>query len=365
MHTRVYFYCVPTEGPGPVAYQHLVVCLAEGLRALGVSCYANVNYWPLDTSRTRFLLEHNPEVVPGDCDIVIISDDWFTWGGRPMPEGLFRADRRYVTVALDRQDGTRLITLQPEFRDFDLVLRTHYNESTRYPGNFRPWAYGLSERIIEATKDAWPTAERRNVLLANWRHSQNPHSVRLAVERTFLPRIASVLPVDSSHEALDEPPQSSYERVLWRETGRRHWHDYYRRLRESAACACFGGFFITRRPANKAGTISRGLRRIVTSTGMQTTLVSQFDSWRLWESFAAGCATFHVDLERYGCILPERPRNGIHYAGINLQKIDTTLAMLTDDPFFLIRIADAGRTWALEHYSPRASAARLLTLLKV
>src|SRR5581483_7911903 len=183
-------------------------------------------------------------------------------------------------VALDRQDGTQLIALQPEFRNFDLVLRTHYNEWTRYPSNFRPWAYGLSERIIQATTHAPPAAQRRNVLLTNWRHTQHPHSVRLAVERTFLPRIASILPVDSSQEAHDEPPESSYERVLWRETGRRHWPDYYRRLCASAACACFGGFFITRSPANKEGTVSRGLRRIVTKAHLHTTLVSQFDSWR-------------------------------------------------------------------------------------
>src|SRR6516225_9379934 len=100
---RVYFYCVPTDGVSQVPYQHLTVCLAEGFRSLGVPVHANVNYWPLDVERTRFLLEHDPNVLPTDCDIVIVSDDWFTEAALPMPDQLFRPGRPYVTVALDRQ----------------------------------------------------------------------------------------------------------------------------------------------------------------------------------------------------------------------------------------------------------------------
>jgi hypothetical protein len=65
---RVYFYCVPSEDAAQVPYQHLAVCLAEGLRALNIACFANVAYWPLDAQRTRFLLEHDPDVTPDDCD---------------------------------------------------------------------------------------------------------------------------------------------------------------------------------------------------------------------------------------------------------------------------------------------------------
>ncbi|MEB3151545.1 MAG: hypothetical protein VKL60_21335 [Sphaerospermopsis sp.] len=43
---KVYFLCDPREldNVGD-QFQHLLVCLAEGFRELGISFFANVNYW--------------------------------------------------------------------------------------------------------------------------------------------------------------------------------------------------------------------------------------------------------------------------------------------------------------------------------
>jgi hypothetical protein len=355
----VYFYCVPSPPTGEVPYQHLLVCLAEGLAALGVPCYANVDYWPLDAQRSRYLLRHDPQVEPGDCDVVIVSDEWFP-SGQSFPD-LQRA-RQACWVALDREDGSRLHSLEPGFRAFDFVLRTHYNVATRYHGNFVPWAYGLSDRIVRATAGPDPS-ERRHVLLANWRHTANPHSLRRAVERTFLPKIGAVLPVDDTRERHDEPPNEPYERVLWHETGRRHWPAYYERLRAAAACACFGGYFVTRWPAAKQSLPSRALKRALALSGARTHLVSQFDSWRLWESLAAGCATFHIDFARYGCVLPVPPVNWQHYVGVDLDRCEGVVERLRAEPTVLAQIGAAGRAWAREHYGPVPTAQRLLALV--
>ena len=354
--TNAYFYCAPPDGESEVLYQHLLVCLAEGLTALGITCYANVNYWPLDPERTRFLLRHDPDVRPEDCAFVVVSDEWFTHGAE-FPERPQRTDTCWI--ALDREDGSRLRTLAPAFREFDLILRTHYNSDTRYGANFVPWAYGLSERVIEVTRDAPPDG-RRWELLANWRHTRYPHSLRLAVERSFLPRIESVLPIDDAREAPGVPPSDPRDYLWWYETGRRHWPSYYRRLGTAAACACFGGYFVTRWPAAKESLTSRFIKRTLTRAHLQTHLISQWDSWRMWESFAAGCATVHVDLERYGCVLPVMPVNGEHYIGVDLDACDAAIDRIRDDPASVARIGVAGRAWALENYGPVATAQRLL-----
>ncbi len=353
-----YFYCVPTEDRAEVPYQHLVVCLAEGLQALGVPCYSNVDYWPLDPERTRFLLRHDPAVTAEDCELVIVSDDWFMTGGA-MPEAVGR--HRGCTIALDREDGSRLRSLDPAFRAFDIVLRTHYNRDTRYGANFQPWAYGLSDRILAATADV--SGQRRWELLANWRHTRNPHSVRLDVERTLLPRFAAFMPIDDAREPVDTPPDDPQQRLWWRETGRRHWPAYYRRLAGAAACACFGGYYVTPWPAAKESLVSRLLKRALTRVHRRTHLVSQWDSWRLWESWAAGCATVHVDLERYGCVLPVMPANWVHYIGIDLDRPADAVARLQDDPGSVERVAVAGRAWARAAYGPPATARRLLDLV--
>lgn len=328
-----------------------------------MGCFANVNYWPLDPEREHFLLPYDPTVQPEDCSLIIVSDDWFRTG-QPFPEPVTRGIPGACCIALDRDDGTRLRTLGKPFQAFDLILRTHYNASTRYSGNFSPWAYGLSERVVEATREELVAPERQSSLLANWRHTKYPHSMRLAVERELLPRLREIMPIDEARENIDEPPESPRDRLWWRETGRRHWPAYYRRLTSSLACAAFGGFFETPWPAAKESLVSRLLKRTLTMTHARTHLISQWDSWRLWESFAAGCATFHVDLDRYGCVLPVMPTNWEHYIGFDLDDPGPGLARIRDDPGLLARIGTAGRAWALEHYSPAATARRLLASVR-
>ncbi len=313
-----YFYCVPTEDRDEVPYQHLLLALAEGLTALGIACYANIDYWPLDLERSTYLLRHDAAVAPEDCAIVIVSDDWAAERDA-LPER-HRGDAA-CWIALDREDGSRLRSLAPAYRRFDFVLRTHYNRDTRYGANFVPWAYGLTERIIESTRAVAPA--RRRVLLANWRHTRNRHSLRLAVERSFLPQVSagysqSMVGARRSERtagrrtgafvvARNGPP--ALARVL-RAADERGRVRVLRRI-----------FAVTPWPAAKESRYpSRALKRALTLAHRRTYLISQWDSWRLWESLAAGCATMHVDLERYGCTLPVMPVNWEHYIGVDLER---------------------------------------------
>jgi hypothetical protein len=57
------------------------------------------------------------------------------------------------------------------------------------------------------------------------------------------------------------------------------------------------------------------------------------------------------------------PQNWVHYVGVDLANPTPALDRLRDDPGQLATIAAAGQAWALEHYSPAASARRFLSLL--
>jgi hypothetical protein len=175
----------------------------------------------------------------------------------------------------------------------------------------------------------------------------------------LLPRVNGVLPVDVTGETQNDPPQDAQDWLYWRETGRRHWPAYYRRLRESDACAAFGGYFVSRWPERKESVVSRALKRALAVAQSQSTLVSQWDSWRLWESLAAGCATIHIDFERYGCLFPEPPKNDVHYIGVDLRDIDDAVERITNQAL-LERVASQGQNWAIASFGPRKTAARLL-----
>jgi len=86
----------------------------------------------------------------------------------------------------------------------------------------------------------------------------------------------------------------------------------------------------------------------------------QWDSWRLWESLAAGCVTFHVDFEKYGLYPPVMPENWRHYVGIDLNKIQEAVERIAAEPQLLENISLQARRWAIEHYSPVPTALRFL-----
>ena len=356
--TKVYFYCCPCGSADQQAYQHPLVCIAEGLRQLGIEFYSNINYWQLTPDTEEYLFNHNPDITPDDCSIVVIDTEWVTTG-RPFPEGLFKPNRSYLTAYFELHELRH--SSKPEFRNFDFIFRGANNKRFSYDANVYPWAYGLSERIIKETQAIPNFVDRKKTMMINFRHSQKyMHSVRKCVLNRFINRIESLLSVDSSTDALDAGSTNSYHSMQWVQTGKRHYPSYYKRLSQSVACACFGGFFVTPFPKRQSNPLNRFFKRLITKGGLRTNTVEQWDSWRFWEAMAAGAVAFHIDLEKYGAVLPVMPTNWKHYIGIDFDNVEAAIARITAEPELLEKVAAAGREWVLEHYSSVPTALRFL-----
>lgn len=99
---------------------------------------------------------------------------------------------------------------------------------------------------------------------------------------------------------------------------------------------------------------------VLSRLGLKTDRIAQWDSWRFWESLAAGCVAFHVDFDKYGFELPVMPRNWEHYIGIDLDNVQDSIDRIAAEPWILETIASQGRNWALTHYSPLAVALRFM-----
>ncbi len=358
---KIFFYCVPSGSPESTGYPHTIVCLAEGLRALGIEFYSNIDYWQLSPEKEEYLFRRNPEVTPDDCSIVVLNQDWFCVASRPLPNDLFKPNRKYVTVYMDSADGSKTHSWNSEFRQFDFIFKLHYISKARYPSNFYPWSQGLSERMLRELESLPSFQEKKRQLLVNFREPHKiKHSVRHSIYQEFLPRIESVLPVNISVDSLNNFSVNAYHYLQWVQTGRRHSPSYYKSLRDSAACACFGGFFVAPWPKDHSSQTSRTLKRILGEMGLKSNIIVQWDSWRLWESLAAECASFHCDFEKYGFLLPVMPENWQHYVGIDLNNIQEAIDRIADDPEILERISTEGRLWVLEHYSPVPTTLRFL-----
>ena len=361
----VFFYCYESEGLD--TYQHSTICLAEGLRELGIKFYSNINYWKISPDREDYLFHNDPQVSPNDCSIVIMDNNWFIYG-QSFPANLFHSKRKYITVYFEHAAAARY-TWKPELRQFDFIFRSHYNRRCRYPLNVYPWAFGLSERIIRQTQDVLPFSERRKNLLVNFRIHNHP--LRSQISQTFFPEIEKILPVDYSTDSFESHPTDTYDYLLWVQSGKRHYPSYFQRLKNTIACACFGGLMVDSWPPDpyaydlkQRKVWERFLNRSINILDPRPKRAISWESYRFWEALSAGCVPFHVDFEKYGIYLPVMPENWRHYIGVDLDNVDQVGNRIEAEPEILENISIQGRQWALDNYSPRAIALRFLETIK-
>jgi len=327
---KIYFYLCPPH------YSYPLVAIAEGLKALGVEFYANADYWRSSPDDREFLFRCDGGVTPGDCDVVILDCEW-PLAGLPLPEGLFRKGRKFTTVYVDIDDGVRTHAYLDEYRQFDIILKCHYNNLSVYPDNFRPWAFGLSNRMIAYTDGGVPYSNRKKEMLVNFR-TANP--LRKIAHDMFLPEIEFLLTLNYETDDLSKPPQEPEQHFHWVQTGGRHYPSYYSSIKRSAAGFCFSGLF-----------------------DPHTKCIVQYDSWRFWECLAAGCIAFHLELDKYGLRLPVMPESFKHYIGVCLDDITAAVERIKDEPGLLDRVSSQSRAWVIEFYSPEATARRFLQLI--
>jgi hypothetical protein len=274
---------------------------------------------------------------------------------------------------MDTCDGHRTVSWEPEFRQFDLILRTKLNRRAWHPENLRPWAYGLSNRTMEATAGGALWQERAPVVLSNFGASHPfPHGTRTIARKRFNPRISKLFSIDETKDNLQQRPVDAYEELLWRQTGKRYCRAYFERLKAAQAVSCFCGELIPPMPwrdpecylvgGNRA-KIRRAVYETMARLDPRPPRSVQWDSFRFWETLSAGSLAFNLDLERYGVEIPIAPENWKHYVGVNLEEVDSTIERLIEERDRLPGIAAAGREWATKYYSPKEMARRFLAEL--
>jgi hypothetical protein len=366
----IYFLC----HPAPENYQWDIIPLAEGLLQLGIPFASSADYW-LQPDES-YLLPHDADIDPLDCELVIVSSGFLKWvkdgGGEEhgvLPEWLGRrGTRRCKVVALDVCDGYLTPATSRWNHGFDCVLRAHYNKRLQWPDNVRPWAFGLTDRILRASSEARLAWGDRDGCVFSFGASHGfPHGAREWAKREVLPELSNVLTIDSSEDDLRIPPSDSQEALLWKQCVRRHSSAYFSRMGASKACACFCGELVPGLPprvsflvgGNKA-RIKRIAWQLVSNSLRLLPRNVQPDSWRFWEALACETAVMHFDMEQSGWELPVMPENWKHYIGVDLDRPDKAIERLRDEPRLLENVAKQGRQWALENYSPLRAAQRLL-----
>ena len=355
----VYFYCGAFHNPD-YAYHDYVV-LAEGFKESGISCYGDRNMYRHKIG-DEYLIQYDSSFSSDDADIVFFHFSIFHDGKNAANKYInavsTKKGRKYVTVFIDTADGLKTFGFEDGPQKCDIVLKSHYNNKYKYPSNFSPWQFGLTNRILEAVNPL-PFAERGNDFLVSFRIK---HQLRDYVNNQIKPIVENYLHWDNNTNDSNKDNLSPEDLFHWKQTGGRHFPQYYQRLSSSVMCACYGGVFsIPWGNYNKyTAKIARELNNIIKISKWDR--VRQWDSWRLWESWAAGCCVVHIDFEKYGCQLPVMPQNGVHYIGIDIDNL-SKFQQILDNSSKISEIGENGRKFILEHYTPKAIASRLLNML--
>lgn len=358
---KILFYCYPHGPADRAGYEHQIISLAEGLESIGITPKGNVNYWLKSNNEGDYLIRKQHVNNLNDFDVIVFSSVLWNYESQHLlPKELFSKTRKYKLIFIDSSDGFKTPGFDERFMDVDFVLKSHYCSRYDYPENFVPWQFGLTNRIIHySSKNFIPFELRQKVILSNFRVG---HQLRDAIEDISQKHLYQLYPKNTQIDSFDEVNSTGIDFLFWKQTGRRHYSDYYKRLGENLISNAVGGK-IEKKISTKRGLTYKIIRKIDSKINfLEYDRVYQFDSWRFWESLASGCCTLHIDFKKYGMKLPITPINGLHYVGIDINDPLKAKNMLKDENK-LREISENGRIWVLKNYSPSAITNRFLELI--
>jgi hypothetical protein len=352
------FFLVPYVSPLNSSYQFLSIALAEGFNELGIAYGANIDYW-WQIDKNGFLFGKTDQVG----DVNIYESRFFEGNDAALKQ----VDYSKINILIDHNDRLFTPALEDKYANFSLILRTHYNPKMHYGANVKPWAFGLTQTMINSINSTIDQPVKPRVMISY----RKLHDIRKLSNERLVPLLAKQYEI-FNFESLQPPDSIANDpKSLWSQTGRRYDPDYFVELNSSLLNLSFGGTpIIPPLPLNKTirvlGKVKRELLKLVYGSNIPAkhyTLI-QYDSWRLWESFASNACPVFSDCSQFGITLPVKPEPGIHYIavdGFNFEAAALQIKQLGDDR--LKQIAQQGRQWALQHYSPKAVAKRLVALV--
>lgn len=313
---------------------HNAGCLVEGLMALSI---------PAKLSAPDFTSRPVSMPLAGVDTTAMVSQPFSDFGAYVVDISHTNAVAPFAGI-----DPSRLIYLnQSDVATFcetpttAPMFVTHESRFLSKGGNRLPLAFGLANSLLAATASRPAFAARKRRALRNFRATLN-QSLRALLDLAFVPHLEKHMPVERRILA----PGAYVEEML-----------------NSTICLAYGGGFYS--PiADNPWFAKNAPDLIATHTFPHmdgSAFVLRWDSWRFWESLAAGCVTVHLDFEKYGFALPVMPKAWEHYVPIDLDDLAGSVEALMDRAKEWEEISERGRAWAVEHYAPAPTARYVLS----
>lgn len=332
-------------------FEECAVTLAQGLIELGHTVSANVSYWQEFNGDSNFLFKAK------NASELIVNEDVLVYTSKYLeimnqPPSIYR---QFTTVLIDSADGGRHTPTKHFAELFGIVLKCHYNRRYRLPKNVIPWSFSLPRHSLEKIEQLRSLGvNRKHIAKVSFRnnHQMRNHGLEL-VQKSLRPYIFFESEEINRQWSFNT---NSYLGVTYPRLDPR----YYEGQVECLIGVCFGGWI-----EFSDNKVLEVLERILVKTRLgipKLAVFSQFDSWRLWESFALGQVVITFDFEKYDCVLPVQPANGEQYIGIDMKGRvgGRDIANFINE---FESIALEGNKFFVENYSPLKIASRFVSIL--
>ena len=364
------FFITPVYPYGNDHYYHEIIAIAEGFTELGFKVTGNVNYW-FQPEKQEFLIRENNY---SDFDVAIYDYRYV----RSFAHLLFRKNYPNFNfskknILVDRNDWISPVWEQKEhYKIFDLIVAGNLFNNIKYPVNVKPWAIGLTNRIINQIDTTYQ--KRTDITKAIGTNFRVPHNLRMKLLIGLKENITKISFQDYFTEA-PEKDEKNIDYFYWINSSGRHHPQYYINLNRILLFTAFGGYYeykpVLYQPYNFIKKIKRKpyyyYSKFLSALNKDISpacFIFQYDNFRFWEVLYSASCPINVNFESWSLKLPVNPEDGKHYLGIkkfDFKEFSARIEELSVDE--MQAIGKAGRAWVFENYSPVAQAKRLLNYL--
>ena len=307
---------------------HATTCLAQGLKSIGVPLFSNI-----ETAYSQQL--DMPEPCPFFCVFNVTEYNETL----QLMQFIESSSTKHKIILCMADTISTIVTPQSV-----PALMTHENRFRKVKGLRIPWAFGMTQETVQNTMNGKSFSERSETIIRNFRPSKN-QQVRNSLDLSFVLNIEERFCVDSDISSQEE---------------------HNDKLKSCIGCLAYGGSFDEDLLSNPHFANQPGKQLFYGRFEFKKPVVIlRWDSFRWWESLSAGCLTFNLDFDKYGFALPEMPVGWEHYIPIDLADTKGTVDRLMAERDRWEEIANNGRIWVHEHYSPEAVAQRFLKYVEV
>lgn len=366
---KIKFFITPVYPYGNDHYYHEMIALAEGFTELGNIVIGNCNYW-FQPELNSFLIKE--DIKNNDFDIAIYDYRYVTsFAHLLFRKGYPNFDKSKKHILIDRNDWLQPIWWKNnDYKIFDFVFAGNLYQNIEYPNNIKPWAIGLTNRIIKTIDKYYQNKFNRDAVTGyNFRVNHNMRGYVLS----YLIKDLKKYPAT---EKFTEPNfDNEIDAFYYKSSIRRHNPEYYKTLCQTKFFMAFGGYYefkpirylpysfidkLLRKPAYWKYKKLKNKQRDFSDE----IFIFQQDNFRFWEVLYSGAIAINLDMSYWNFKLPVMPISGKHFIGIKKLKDNNLDNLITQiDEKELCQISINAKAWVFENYSPKAQAQRILSYL--